>query len=83
MGGKSRSQGDSIPDRPDRSQSLYQLSYPAHSRCPNGSRKLRMADYVTMVQDVGKVNMKYCFIKSNGIISLISDMFIAYDHWKI
>jgi len=38
---------------------------------------------VTMAQDVGKVNMKYCFIKSNGIISLISDMFIAYDHWNI
>ena len=29
-GGKSRPQRNSIPDRPDRSQSLYQLSYPAH-----------------------------------------------------
>jgi len=29
-GGKSRPNGDSIPDRPARSQSLYQLSYPAH-----------------------------------------------------
>jgi len=29
-GGKSRSHRDSIPDRPDRSQSLYRLSYPAH-----------------------------------------------------
>ena len=30
-GGKSRPQRDSIPDRPARSQSLYQLSYPAHN----------------------------------------------------
>ena len=29
-GGKSRPHGDSIPDRPARSQSLYRLSYPAH-----------------------------------------------------
>ena len=29
-GGKSRPHQDSIPDRPARSQSLYQLSYPAH-----------------------------------------------------
>ena len=29
-GGKSRSHRDSIPDRPARSQSLYQLSYLAH-----------------------------------------------------
>ena len=30
-GGKSRPHRDSIPDRPARSQSLYQLSYPAHT----------------------------------------------------
>jgi len=30
-GGKSRSHGYSIPDRPARSQSLYRLSYPAHN----------------------------------------------------
>ena len=30
MDGKSRLHRDSIPDRPARSQSLYQLSYPAH-----------------------------------------------------
>ena len=29
-GGKSRPYRDSIPDRPARNQSLYQLSYPAH-----------------------------------------------------
>ena len=29
--GKSRPHGDSIPDRPARSQSLYRLSYPAHT----------------------------------------------------
>jgi len=29
-GGKSRPHGDSIPDRPARSQSLYRLSYRAH-----------------------------------------------------
>ena len=29
--GKSRPHRDSIPDRPDRSQSLYRLSYPAHT----------------------------------------------------
>jgi len=29
-GGKSHPHRDSIPDRPARSQSLYQLSYPAH-----------------------------------------------------
>jgi len=27
---KSRPHRDSIPDRPDRSQSLYRMSYPAH-----------------------------------------------------
>ena len=31
VGGKSRPHWDSIPDRPFRSQSLYQLSYPAHA----------------------------------------------------
>jgi len=31
-GGKSRPHWDSIPDRPARSQSLYQLSYPAHMK---------------------------------------------------
>jgi len=30
-GGKSRPHRDSIPDRPARSQSLYRLSYPAHT----------------------------------------------------
>jgi len=30
-GGKSRPHRDSIPDRPARSQSLYRLSYRAHS----------------------------------------------------
>ena len=30
-GGISRPHRDSIPDRPARSQSLYRLSYPAHS----------------------------------------------------
>ena len=30
-GGKFRPHRDSIPDRPARSQSLYRLSYPAHS----------------------------------------------------
>jgi len=37
-GGKSRPHWHSIPDRPARSQSLYQLSYPAHiywSKCCN------------------------------------------------
>jgi len=29
-GGKSRPHTDSIPDRPDRTQSLYRLSYPVH-----------------------------------------------------
>jgi len=56
MGGKSRPHRDSIPDRPARSQPLYRLSYPAHPRCPKGSRKLRLADYVTMAQYIGKVN---------------------------
>ena len=30
-GGKSSPHGDSIPDRPARSKSLYRLSYPAHT----------------------------------------------------
>ena len=33
-GGKSRPNRDSIPDRPARSQSLYQPSYPAHTSSP-------------------------------------------------
>jgi len=41
------------------SQSLYRLSYPAHPRCSKISRKLRLAVYVTMAQNVGKVNMKF------------------------
>ena len=33
MGRKSHPHGDSIPDHPARSQSLYRLSYPAHLDC--------------------------------------------------
>jgi len=40
MGGKSRPHRDSIPDRPARSQSLYQLSYPAH-HCDVSIKKSR------------------------------------------
>ena len=36
-GGKSRPHRDSIPDRAARSQSLYRLSYPAHT-CQNNYR---------------------------------------------
>jgi len=54
-GGNSRPRRDSILDRPARSQSLYRLSYPAHPRCPEGFRKLKFPDYVTMVQDGCKV----------------------------
>ena len=36
-GGKSRPNRDSIPDRPARSQSLYQLSYRAHKKTINFS----------------------------------------------
>ena len=50
---KPRPNRESIPDGPVRSQSLYQLSYPAH-RCPEGSRKLRFADYVTVAQNDDK-----------------------------
>ena len=65
--GKSRLHRDSIPDRPARSQSLYRLSYPAHTQTkgkgkgkavplqvrtgPEGSRKLRSPDFVTTGQD--------------------------------
>jgi len=38
MGGKSRPRRDSIPDRPARSQSLYQLSYRAHKLRRNTSK---------------------------------------------
>jgi len=34
-GGESRPHRDSIPDRPARSQSLYRLSYPAHTNILN------------------------------------------------
>jgi hypothetical protein len=54
-GGKFRPHRDSIPDCPARSQSLYRMSYPAHPRCLEGSRKLRFSDYVTVAQNVGKV----------------------------
>ena len=54
-GGKSRPHRDSILGRPARSQLLYRLSYPAHPRCPEGSRKLRFPDYVTMAQNGDKV----------------------------
>jgi hypothetical protein len=35
--GKSRPDGDSIPDRPASSESLYRLSYPAHTTAGNGA----------------------------------------------
>jgi len=43
-GGKFRPQRDSIPDRPARSQSLYQLSYTAHCK---ESRKVNLL-YATL-----------------------------------
>ena len=72
--------GIRFPDRPARSESLYQLSYPGQTHffipallhfCilikndkavplqawsgPEGSRKLRFPDFMTTVQDGGKV----------------------------
>jgi len=41
-GGKSRRHRDSFPDSPTRSQSLYQLSYPAHVYHINGTKTIRM-----------------------------------------
>jgi len=40
-GGKSCPHRDSIPDRPARSQSLHQLSYPVHTPCCEGTPKKR------------------------------------------
>ena len=50
-GGKSRPHWDSIPDRPAPSQSLYQLSYPAHSRKVYSKLeyKARLPSFVTYV----------------------------------
>ena len=45
---KSRPHRDSIPDRPPRSQSLYQLSYPAHV-CFNNSLYIRREDKDSVV----------------------------------
>jgi len=53
-GRKSRPHRDSIPDHPAHSQSLYRLSYLTHWSCPEGSRKLRFPDFVTMADDGGK-----------------------------
>jgi len=38
--GKSRPHRDSIPNSPARSQSLYQMSYPAHNNNSNNNNKL-------------------------------------------
>ena len=41
-GGKSRPHRDSIRDRPARSQSLYQLSYPDHTEWPRGFQEVKV-----------------------------------------
>ena len=53
-GGKSRPHRDSIPDRPARSQSLYRLSYPAHTH----------SEYVILFfhGKNGYVNAPYCYL---------------------
>jgi hypothetical protein len=43
-GGKSRLHRDSIPNRPARSQSLYRLSYPAHTSPVLGVKIIHVAD---------------------------------------
>ena len=49
------SPGDSIPDRPARSQLLYRLNYPAHCSIPEGSWKLPFLDFMTTAQDGGRL----------------------------
>ena len=48
-GGKSRPHRDSIPDRPARSQSLYQLSYPVHIRLHKYNEILRYLDVFSLL----------------------------------
>jgi len=43
------------------SQSLYRLSYPDHPRCQKGSRKIGFPDYMTIIQDGGKVIKEIMF----------------------
>ena len=46
-GGKSRPHRDSIPDRPARSQSLYRLSYPAHTHIHTHTHTYIYTVYIT------------------------------------
>ena len=50
-GGKSRTRRNSIPDRPARSQSLYRLSYPAHTHTHTHTHTYGS----TMVQEVSRL----------------------------
>ena len=44
-GGKSRPTGIRSPDRPDRSQSLYRLNYPAHIKQLIANIKIKRNEY--------------------------------------
>ena len=60
-GGKSCPHWDSIPDRPTRSQSLYRLSYPAHSQNM----------YLLVFHDKNRyANASYCYLMRTQAVFL-------------
>jgi len=68
MGGKSRPQRDSIPDRLIRSQSLYRLSYPAHTETIYRVSQEECASFRESVPyvKVYRYNPKHQYPKLNG-----------------
>ena len=65
MGGKSRPHRHSIPDLPVRSQSLYRLSYPAHTR----PSVMTYIDSIVYLTSDGRVTTN-CLLQRNWIDAL-------------
>ena len=62
-GGKSRTHWDSIADRPARTQSLYQLSYPAHN--------IRLQAMQTHLHMMQYLRSSHCCQETNGHLKCV------------
>ena len=82
-GGKSRPHRDSIPDPPARSQSLYQLSYPAHALIHN------VCQIVIVKDKTDKISSLFChrthlflYQPLNTYFYLLNILFISAHTWQ-
>ena len=73
-GGKSRPHRDSIPDLPDRSQSLYRLSYPAHSLPVYLHIVIKI--FLRILLSMTNISDKICRENSNSIF-LLSKFYLS------